>query len=290
MKNPNTLLRVAGLAALGALCAAPALAGEFDCVIEARKTLELRSPIEGLIERMHVDRGDFVKQGQELAVLDTAVDRAQADIARHRSTMAGAVRSGESRVEFTTAKARRMQDLQRENFASTQSREEAATEKRLAEAELQDSLDNRKLAELELKRQMEIIRMKSIRSPVNGVVVERLLNPGELAEAGVGRKPMLKIAEVDVLNVEVVLPADSWGRVKVGAPVEVAPAIPGISRVSAKVKVVDRVLDAASGTYGVRLELPNPQHRIPAGVRCRADFPGVDAPGIRSRVPAAPKP
>jgi RND family efflux transporter MFP subunit len=287
--KPGTLRGICA-AALALPCIAPAHSGEFDCVIEARKTLELRSPIEGLIDRMSVDRGDLVRQGQEVAVLDTAVDRAQADIARHRSTMAGAVRSGESRVEFTTAKAKRLQDLQKENFVSAQSREEAATEKRLAESELQDSLDNRKLAELELRRQMEIIRMKSIRSPVNGVVVERLLHPGELAEAGVGRKPMLRIAEVDLLNVEVVLPADSWGRVKVGTAVQVSPAIPGVGKVSAKVKVIDRVLDAASGTYGVRLELPNPQHRIPAGVRCRADFPGVDAPVIRSRVPTPPKP
>ena len=81
-----------------ALCwgAAPALAAQFDCVIEPSQVLELRSPIEGLIERVNVDRGDFVKKGQELAVLDTAVDRAAAAIAKQRSQMEGAVRSGES--------------------------------------------------------------------------------------------------------------------------------------------------------------------------------------------------
>ena len=262
------------------LCAgvsAAALAAEFDCIIEPRQVLELRSPIEGLIERVNVDRGDYVRKGQELAVLDTAVERVQAAIASQRSQMEGAVRSGESRVEFSTRKSERAQELHRQNFLSAQVRDEAVTEKRLAEAELRDATDNRKLAELEHKRQLEIIRLKTIRSPVNGVVTERILNPGELAEAGVGRKPMLKLAEIDPLYVEVLLPTEAYGKVKHGMAIQVTPEIPAGSRYRATVKVIDRVLDAASGTFGVRLELPNPQRKIPAGIRCQAVFPDIDA-------------
>ena len=262
------------------LCAgvsAAALAAEFDCIIEPRQVLELRSPIEGLIERVNVDRGDYVRKGQELAVLDTAVERVQAAIASQRSQMEGAVRSGESRVEFSTRKSERAQELHRQNFLSAQVRDEAVTEKRLAEAELRDATDNRKLAELEHKRQLEIIRLKTIRSPVNGVVTERILNPGELAEAGVGRKPMLKLAEIDPLYVEVLLPTEAYGKVKHGMAIQVTPEIPAGSRYRATVKVIDRVLDAASGTFGVRLELPNPERKIPAGIRCQAVFPDIDA-------------
>jgi hypothetical protein len=65
----------------------------------------------------------------------------------------------------------------------------------------------------------------------------------------------------------------------------------------AKVAVVDRVLDASSGTFGVRLELPNADRALPAGARCRVDFPKVRAAGARAattpvrpaeRRPAAP--
>ena len=38
------------------------------------------------------------------------------------------------------------------------------------------------------------------------------------------------------------------------------------------VRVVDQVFDAASGSFGVRLELANPNGAIPAGVRCKARF------------------
>ena len=256
--------------------ASSALAAEFDCVIEPRQSLELRSPIEGLIERVNVDRGDYVRKGQELAVLDTSVDRVQAAMAKQRSQMEGAVHSGESRVEFTAKKSERVHELHRQNFISAQVRDEAATEKRLAEADLRDALDNRKLAQLEHQRQLEIIRLKTIRSPVNGVVTERILNPGEFAEAGVGRKPLLKLAEIDTLHVEVLLPAQAYGKVKHGMAIDVTPEIPAGSQYRATVKVIDRVLDAASGTFGVRLELRNPERKIPAGIRCRAAFPEID--------------
>lgn len=261
---------------LVAALSAPGMAAEFDCIIEPRQVLELRSPIEGLIERVNVDRGDLVKKGQELVVLDTGVERVQAAIALQRSKMEGALYSGESRVDFTTKKTARMEELHKQNFVSAQARDEAATEKRIAQADFRDAVDNRKLSELEHRRQLEIIRLKTIRSPVNGVVTERIANPGELAEAGVGRKPILKLAEIDTLYVEVLLPVEAYGKVKHGMAIDVTPEIPADSRHRATVKVVDRVLDAASGLFGVRLELRNPERKIPAGIRCRANFPEID--------------
>ena len=277
---------VPAIAAL--LTHAGAGAADFDCVIEPRKVIELRAPLEGLIEKVNVDRGQVVRRGQELVVLDTSVDRASAAIARHRSTMAGAVSSGESRVEFSTSKLQRAQNLQAQNYLSAQAREEAATEQRLAQSELQDAQDNRKLAELELARQLQIIRLKTIVSPVDGVVVERLLHPGEFAEAGVGRKPILKLAEIDVLHVEVLLPVEAYGKVTPGMEVAVVPEIPAGARYTAKVRVIDRMVDAASGTFGVRLELANPQHRMPAGIRCKASFTGIDSKPLRPALQRKP--
>ena len=272
---PRILLR--RLACL--LCAVSGMsvhAAEFDCIIEPRQVLELRSPIEGLIERIDVDRGDLVKKGQVVAVLDTAVDQVAATMAKQRSQMEGAIRAGESRVEFTEKKTVRIKQLKQQNYISDESRDEAAAEKHLAEAELQDALDNRRLAELEYQRQMEIIRLKTIRSPVNGVVTERILNPGELAEAGVGRKPILKLAEIEMLYVEVLLPVQLYQQVQRGMAVDVVPEIPVGAHYRAKVKVIDRVIDTASGTFVVRLELPNLDRALPAGIRCRANFAEIN--------------
>jgi len=267
-------------AAISLAIAMSAGAAEFDCVVQPRQILELRSPLEGLIERVNVDRGDFVKKGQEVAMLDTSVERVQAAIAKQRSEMEGAVQGGKARVEFSTNKARRSDELHQGKFVSAQSRDEALTEKALAEAELRDAADNRKLAALEYQRQQEVIRLKSIRSPINGVVTERILNPGEFAEAGVGRKPLMKLAEIDVLYVEVLLPSGAYGKVQRGSSIEVLPEIPAGTRHHAVIRVIDTVLDPASGTFGVRMELPNANRKIPAGIRCKANFPNIAAAGM----------
>jgi RND family efflux transporter MFP subunit len=263
------------LALVLAAAGSQATAAQFDCIIEPRQVIELRSPLEGLIDRITVDRGDFVRKGQEVAVLDTSVEQIQAAIAKQRSQMEGAVTAGQSRVEFSSNKARRIEELHRDKFMSAQARDEATTEKALAEAELRDASDNRKLAQLEYQRQQEIIRLKTIRSPVDGVVTERILHPGEFAEAGVGRKPLMKLAEINVLHVEVLLPVEAYGKVQRGNTVEVVPEVPVGTVHRATVKVVDTVLDAASGTFGVRLEMLNKDRKIPAGIRCKASFPNV---------------
>ena len=101
---------------------------------------------------------------------------------------------------------------------------------------------------------------------------------------------MLKLAEIDVLYVEVLLPVEAFGKVKPGMAIDVFPKVPADARYRATVKVIDRVLDAASGTFGVRLELPNPGRTIAAGMRCRASFPEITAtPVTRPRDPARPR-
>jgi multidrug efflux pump subunit AcrA (membrane-fusion protein) len=52
----------------------------------------------------------------------------------------------------------------------------------------------------------------------------------------------------------------------------VSPEEPVGGEYPATVTVVDRVVDAASGTFGVRLELPNPDRALSAGLKCRVRF------------------
>jgi RND family efflux transporter MFP subunit len=247
-----------------------ALAQDYDCLIEARQTVEIRSPVEGLVESVTVDRGDPVKKGQVLVTLESGPERAALAIARSRATMTGPVEAAQARVEFAKTKEKRQEELFRQNFVSSSALDEARTERKLAESELHVAFENQKLAELEVTRAEELLAMRVLRSPFAGVVVERLLDPGEFAATNI-KDPILKLAEIDPLNVEVVLPASKFGRIKKGDRAEVAPETSG-RRFPAKVSVVDRVIDGASGTFGVRLDLRNPNGEIPAGAKCTVRF------------------
>jgi multidrug resistance efflux pump len=111
-----------------------------------------------------------------------------------------------------------------------------------------------------------------IRSPINGVVVERTLGPGEYAY---DQSHLMTVSQIDPLYVEVYVPLSQFGRIRLGMSAEVYPEDPVGGRYAAIVVVVDQVFDAASGTIGIRLELPNPDYALPAGLKCRARFAGI---------------
>jgi RND family efflux transporter MFP subunit len=244
---------------------------EHDCLIEARQSIEVRSSVEGVIDTIRVQRGDLIKQGMLLATLSSGPERAALDLARSRASMEGELKSAEARVELTRKKWERAEELQKKNFVSVNALDEAAAEYRLAQEQVRAAKENRRLAELDVKRAEEVLAQRSIKSPVNGVVVDILLRPGELMSSN-QKNPIMKLVEIDPLNVELVLPVSRFGSIKIGQRAQVLPEEPVGGNYSAQVEVVDPVVDAASGTFGVRLRLPNPGNRIPAGVKCRARF------------------
>lgn len=258
-----------------ALCAGVSFAAdaplEFDCLVEARQDIAVRSPVEGVIESVQVERGSLLKRGQLIATLSSGPERAALELARSRATMEGELNSAEARVELARKKWERAEELLKRNFVSANARDEAQAEYRLATEQLRAAQENRRLAELEVSRAEQIVTQRTIRSPVTGIVVEVVLRPGELATSN-QREPIVRVMEIDPLNVELILPVSAFGKIKSGQRAQVTLEPPVGGTYAARVEVVDRTVDAASGTFGVRLNLPNPGGRIPAGVRCRARF------------------
>jgi RND family efflux transporter MFP subunit len=271
------LTAVAGLVVGSSVGAAPP--GEpagFECLLEPWQVVEVRAPVDGIIAAIGANRGDAIRRGQMLLELQSAAERAAVESARYRSTMQGQIVSARSRIQYAALKLQRLTELQRDNFASAQSRDEADAEKRLAEAELQSATETRELAAIELQRAKEQLALRTVAAPFNGVVIDRMLNPGDLAEAGSGRKPVLKVAQIDPMRADVALPAALFGQVRVGTRANVLAAVGG-GHYAATVRSVDKVIDAASSTFVVRLELPNPQGAVPGGSRCSATIEGLAA-------------
>lgn len=257
---------------VAALAALPAAAApDHDCMIEARQAIEIRSPVEAVIESIKVKRGDSVARGQVLVTLESGPERAALALAQSRARMQGEIKAAEARVDIAGKKARRAEDLVKQNFVSANTRDEAQAELQLATEELRRARDNQRLYELEAARAAEVLALRTIRSPFSGVVVQVLLKPGEFG-AITFKDPIMKLAEIDPLHVEAVLPVSLYGRVKAGQRATVVPEAPVGGRYQTTVSLVDRVVDAASGTFGVRIELPNPKLTIPAGVKCRVSF------------------
>ena len=259
------------LACAALLAPAAALSAEFDCMIEARQMVEIRSSVEAVIESVKVQRGSLVTKGQIIATLESGPERAAYNLAEERARNTGEINLSEARIDLATKKLKRVEELHRQNFVSSNARDEAQGEFRLASEELTRARENQRLAVLEAQRAREVLAMRTIRSPVSGVVVEVMRKPGEFGAISF-KDPIMKLAEIDPLHVEAILPAAMYGKVKRGQRAVVTPEATIGGRYETKVAIVDPVIDAASGTLGVRLELPNRKGLIPAGVRCRLEL------------------
>ena len=241
---------------------------ELACIIEPFHSVEIGSPVTGLIEKIHVEWSDFVEAGQVLVELESGAERAAVRLARAQAEMNNEIESREARASLIERRRARLNELYEQDTLSLDLREEAETEAKVAQIQLAQAYADKKLAALQLEQAVAHLTRRTIRSPLNGVVVKRMMSPGERVE----NKPILTVAQIDPLRVEVILPASAFGNITVGMRAAVVPEFPSDTVHVAPVTIVDRVIDAASGTFVVQLELPNPGHNIPVGLHCQVRF------------------
>jgi len=240
---PIRTFRILPLVLGAALSAAVSLpqAEEFECLVQPYADVKISSAVPGILDEVSVDRGDAVARGQVLARLKSDVEQANIDLAR-------------SKAAFAARKVERNKQLSKKQMISIHEKDEMETEL--------------EILKLEVREAEERLKLRSIVSPIDGVVVKRHYSPGEFVE----QKPILEIAQIDPLRIEVVIPFRLFGQIKVGTTAKVSWETPILGSYTAVVRVVDPVVDPASGTIGVRLEMPNPKGQLPAGTKCTAKF------------------
>ncbi|GMQ95637.1 MAG: hypothetical protein BMS9Abin14_085 [Gammaproteobacteria bacterium] len=259
---------VAGVLAALATEAGATIDATFDCVIQPTEVVELSSSVPGIIGAVNVDRSDPVEKDQVVAQLQSAVEQAQVDLSKQRAGFDGEIASKRASLGFARRNQERTQKLFDKRAVPFGVLDEAKTDAILAATELRAAQQNKRMAELELERAEATLALRTVRSPISGVVMERLKSPGEFVED----KPILRIAQIDPLRVEVIVPVSEFGTITTGMRAEVTPELARKRTYIAEVTIVDKVVDAASGTFGVRLELPNPDNFVPGGLRCSLIF------------------
>jgi len=243
--------------------------GEFDCVVEAKMMVKLGSPDTGIVEALKVDRDTTIKKGEVVAQLDSNLQRIALELAQLKASNEGDINSERTRLAFRSSEAERAENLNSKQIVTTKVRNEAVTERDLAALSLAKAELEHKMAQVDLEQAQARLDRRSIRSPIDGVVSDLTIRLGEYVYE---QTPLMTIAEINPLYVKVFVPVRHYRNLRVGTDAEVMPEEPIGGVYKAKVTVVDRVFDTASSTFGVRLELPNPEYALPAGMRFRIRF------------------
>jgi len=266
--RPSIILTLLGLTAAGSAQAQTDTTAS-TCIIKPHVQIQLGSAVSGMLSATLVDRGDTVKQGQVVAQLESTVEQATLALDRVRASNESAIKVEQVDRELSLREAERKKSLVDKGIANQNSLDELETKVREGDLRIQQAQMDQRIAALTADRSERALALKQIRSPIDGVVIERKLSAGEFIYE---QTSIMTIAQTDPLNVELVLPLDRYGDIRIGSAAIVHPVAPVDGAYTARADVIDPVIDAASETFGVRLILPNPNHTIPAGIRCSVEW------------------
>ncbi len=239
-----------------------------DCLIQPSRVIEVGSQVTGLIEVIHVGPGDRVEPGQVVVQLEAGPEKATVALARERAGQVGLVRAREEAYAFSKMRKKRSVEMFEKSAVAADLRDELEAEANLARYELFQAQEAREIASLEFRQARALLDRRTLRVPIGGIVVEQLLEAGEIVDD----ETILTVAQVDPLRVDVLMPASRFGSLHQNMRASIEPEYPVQGSVIATITVVDPVIDAASGTFNVRLDLPNPDGAIPGGLHCTVQF------------------
>ena len=263
----NILIGLASLLLMSAFL--PAQAGQtFGCLIEPYKMAEVGSQVVGIVDSIKVKRGDNVKKGQLIAILKAGVERASVNAANSRAKAEANVKATKASYEFDQTRLKRAKELRGKNFISKQALDQVRAESEVSAETYHQAREQRAIAKKDLNVASAQLSQRKILSPFDGVITDRYIIDGERVE----EKPIVRIAKIDRLIVQVVVPVAYYGKIKQGDIATIVPDFPNAPMTTGSVTLIDKVIDAASNTFRVQIDLNNEDFALPAGLRCTADF------------------
>ena len=271
--------RAAACAPVGALACAlacalprPAAAEPLDpvpCLIEPSAVVKLSTPVPGVVVDVRVERGQWVETGDVLARLDARLEEVALREAQRQAENLSEIAALSEKVAFLEQQHDRKLRLVERRAVSETEADEARVEVVLARNDLENAKLRRDLAALSVEKTEVSIDQRALRTTISGLVTERLVSAGEYQD---GRSHFATVVRLDELRVEAYAPIGYWSALSVGQTVFIRPEAPVGGIYPADITVIDRVFDAATGTFGLRMALPNPDLSLPAGLRCEVFF------------------
>lgn len=233
-------------------------------------TVEVVPKVSGRLETVNVRLGDQVSKGQLLGKLEDNEIREQFRQAEASFEVAKAsVRQREADLKFAENTLERTKNLFDRNLVARQALEDAQARVEASAAQL--DLVRAQFSQAQARRDELQINLTNTRivSPVNGFVGSRRLDAG----AFVGpNSPLASVVDIQMVRIVSNLVERDLGRVRTGMDAVVSvDAYPGES-FKGRVARIAPVLDPATRTAQMEIEIPNDSYRLKPGMYARVTF------------------
>ena len=235
--------------------------------LKPKEQVEVIPRITGRLERIFVDVGDPVREGQLLAELEgeelaQQVLRADASLAVAEATLA----QREAELENARAEGKRAADLFAQGLMSVQAQQTAETRARVVQSQLalaEAQVRQAKAAHEELRIRQQ---QTQIRSPLDGWVARRYVHPGALVNPNT---PLVNVLRLSTMVTQVSVPERDFAKLQVGNQATVAIDALGGRSYEGRVARISPLLDPTTRSGSVEIEIPNSDGQLKAEMFAR---------------------
>ncbi len=241
-----------------------------------RARVGVKPRVPGALERVLVDIGAQVREGQTVATIDRREIDAQADAADATVNVAKAgVDAADAALSNATTELERARNLFDKGALPRQRLDAADTANKASLAQRELARATLAQATAAQRRAREVQRDTTLSSPVAGHVVERNYDPGAIP----GDEPVVVIADLRVLKLEAGVSELDAGRLTVGMPAEViVQARPG-ERYKGELAAIAPEVNERNRHFQVEIRVPNPEAVLLSGMYATARIVTASAAG-----------
>ena len=230
-----------------------------------RERIELSPRFVGIVRWIGAKKGDPVKKGQVVVLLDDSEQRARVTEAEGRIARAQAA------LQIARTRFNRLKTLREQRVESAQQLDDAQAELTGADAGLREAQGLLDLARWQLAWTV-------IRSPIDGVVLEKLADENELVSPqsfGGDKGPstaLLAVADPQDLQVEIDLNESDLSKVWLGQPCRVAPEAYPEHVYDGYVAEIAPEANRQKGTLQIKVQIKNPDRYLVPELSAKVDF------------------